>query len=117
MPAPDRTTPNPMLNDPEFAELIDYFRGELPARVRSLEEFAAAEDLGAIQRLAHQLKGAAPGFGFADVGQAAHRLEATMRAAESTDSTDSTERSLSRIRSDLDALVLLCRSYFPSNQA
>lgn len=111
MATPDRTTPNPMLSDPEFAELIDYFRGELPARVRSLEESAAAADLGSIQRLAHQLKGAAPGFGFNDVGQAADQLETNLRAVEPS------ERSLEMIRSDLDALVLLCRSYFPSEQA
>lgn len=111
MAAPDQTTPNPLLNDPEFAELIDYFRGELPDRVRSLEESAASQDLGSIQRLAHQLKGAAPGFGFHDVGAAAHQLEANLRSMEPA------ERSLAQIRSDLDALVLLCRSYFPSKQA
>lgn len=111
MAAPEQTTPNPMLNDPEFAELVDYFRGELPNRVRSLEESAAADDLEALQRLAHQLKGAAPGFGFSDVGLAAHQLEANLRGIEPA------ERSLAKVRCDLDALILLCRSYFPSEQA
>lgn len=97
--------PNPALNDPEFGELMDYFRGELPARVRALERCAAARDRAEVQRIAHQLKGAAPGFGFADVGRAAARVEEALRA--------DAEASIDRVRADLDALIAICRSYFP----
>lgn len=109
MAARDPTTPDPVTNDPEFAELIDYFKGELPSRVRSLESCAAERDLEGLQRLAHQLKGAAPGFGFSDVGEAARKVEESLRVA------DPAERSLDRIRGELDALISLCRSYFPAN--
>lgn len=105
MAARDPTTPDPVTNDPEFAELIEYFKGELPDRVRSLESCAAERDLEGLQRLTHQLKGAAPGFGFADVGEAARKVEETLRASGPED------RSLERVRSELDALIALCRSY------
>ena len=75
MAAPDPTMPDPALSDPEFAELVDYFRAQLPDRVRAFESCAAADDLPGLRRLAHQLKGAAPGFGFPEVGSAARRLE------------------------------------------
>ncbi len=106
MAAPDPTTPDPVLNDPEFAELIEYFKGELPARVRSLEACAAERDLDGLQRLAHQLKGAAPGFGFSRLGQVAGELEDRLRFPAEA------ERSLDRIRGELNALISLCRSYY-----
>ncbi len=106
MAAPDPTTPDPVLNDPEFAELIEYFRGELPDRVRSLEDCAAQRDLDGLQRLAHQLKGAAPGFGFPSVGRAARELEERLRFPAGE------ERSIDQIRGELDALIALCRSYY-----
>lgn len=106
MAASDPTTPDPILNDPEFAELVDYFRGELPERVRALESCASQGDLAGLQRLAHQLKGAAPGFGFPRVGEAARRLEDRLRHPEDV------QPGLDQIRAELDALIVLCRSYF-----
>lgn len=108
MAAPDPTTPppDPVLSDPEFAELIEYFKGELPERVRSLEACAAERDLDGLQRLAHQLKGAAPGFGFPHVGQAARDLEERLRFPSGP------ERTLDQIRGELNALISLCRSYY-----
>lgn len=109
MAVPDPKTPDPVLHDPEFAELIEYFRSELPNRVRALEATAVEQDAEGLQRLAHQLKGAAPGFGFQDVGEAARKVEESLRSAEPT------ERSIERVRAELDSLIVLCRSYFPSN--
>lgn len=61
--------------DPEMRELIAYFVEELPKRTHALEEAWKAADLGSLRRIAHQLKGAAGGFGFDGIGQAAGELE------------------------------------------
>lgn len=106
----DQTTPDPYLNDPEFAELVAYFRGELPARVRSIEGCVATQNTEDLRRLAHQIKGAAPGFGFTDVGQAAKRLEDRLREEDAGAAT------IERVRAEVDALVALCRSYFVPGQ-
>lgn len=63
--------------DPEMRELIAYFVGELPARMKALEVAWEAADLASLTRLAHQLKGSAGGFGFDVIGKAAHELEAS----------------------------------------
>lgn len=110
MSASDPRATDPITNDQEFAELIDYFRGELPARVRLLERCAAEHDLDAVRRIAHQLKGAAPGYGFDDVGRAAKVLE------ERLIETGPEQRTLDTMRAELDALIGLCRSYY-SNSA
>jgi HPt (histidine-containing phosphotransfer) domain-containing protein len=101
----DPAASDPIHSDPEFAELIEYFRGELPDRVRALEASAAGGDLQTLERLAHQLKGAAPGFGFTDVGDAARRLEDGLRRLGPD------AGSLDRIRDELEALVGLCRAH------
>lgn len=106
MSAPDPTIPDPILHDPEFADLIEYFKGELPARVRSLEACAAEQDLDGLRRLAHQLKGAAPGFGFLEVGRAARELEERLNFVAGA------ERSLDLIHGELNTLISLCRSYY-----
>lgn len=106
MASTDPRTPDPMLNDPEFAELVDYFRGELPSRVRTLERSVEACDTDAVRRIAHQLKGAAPGFGFPDVGRAAQVLEERLM------DSDPDKRRLDTMRAEIDGLIGLCRSYF-----
>ncbi|KAA0216960.1 MAG: Hpt domain-containing protein [Leptolyngbya sp. PLA3] len=68
-------------DDPEMRELIGYFVEDLPQRTRSLEEAWEAADLGSLRRIAHQLKGAAGGYGFDSIGQAAGELEACARDA------------------------------------
>lgn len=61
--------------DPEMRELIGYFVEDLPKRTQALEQAWGAADLGSLRRIAHQLKGAAGGYGFDTIGQAAGELE------------------------------------------
>ncbi len=86
-------------DDAEMAELIELFVAEMPERICSLRsafEQAATEDL---QRLAHQLKGAAPGYGYPAIGVAAADLEEAAKQA----------RALDDLRAELDELLNLCR--------
>ncbi|RMH30652.1 MAG: Hpt domain-containing protein [Planctomycetota bacterium] len=100
------TGPNTPHADPEFQELIDYFIGILPERVAQIEDAAARSDTAALRTFAHQLKGSAPGFGFNDIGRLAADLE------RSIDQIASETQSLEAVRSQLDGLLSLCRSYY-----
>ncbi len=59
--------------DPEMVDLVELFVRELPQRVAALEAAASAGD--GLRRLAHQLKGAGSGYGFAELSAAAAALE------------------------------------------
>ena len=74
-----------LADDPDLAELIEEFVGELPARIQALEQACAAEDADALARLAHQLKGSAGGYGFPSITEVAAELEARAKSQESLD--------------------------------
>jgi len=105
MNAPDPKPFSLDINDPEDAELIQYFLSELPNRVESIIEAMSADDLEELRRIAHQLKGAAPGFGFPQIGSAASKLEGRIRGL------DDTVEHFERIRAETESLVALCQSY------
>jgi HPt (histidine-containing phosphotransfer) domain-containing protein len=86
------------VSDTEMRELIQMFVEEMPARIAELERAWSDANMNDLMRYAHQLKGAAPGYGFTQMGQAAAEVESAVRASEE----------LSRIRAELDALVSLC---------
>jgi HPt (histidine-containing phosphotransfer) domain-containing protein len=62
-----------LAGDPDLADVLPQFVRSLGARASSLR--AAAGDLVTLRRLAHQLKGAAGGYGFPLISEAAERLE------------------------------------------
>ena len=105
MNAPDPNAFSLDINDPEDAELIEYFLGELPDRVEAITTAATEDDVEQLKRIAHQLKGAAAGFGFPAIGSAAGELEGSIR--ELDDSLESCED----VRSQIDGLLSLCQSY------
>jgi signal transduction histidine kinase/CheY-like chemotaxis protein/HPt (histidine-containing phosphotransfer) domain-containing protein len=93
--APVRST---LSDDPEIGDLIGRFVTKMPGYADSLE--AAAGDHDELRSLTHQLKGAAGGYGFTIISEAAGALEAELRTSQP--STD-------RVRDHLDALIGLCR--------
>ena len=97
------------INDPDDAELIEYFLGELPDRVASLNEATENSDIAELGRLSHQLKGAAPGFGFDKIGEQAAVLEGQIR------SMGDPSGDINTLRSDIDSLIALCESYIESS--
>ncbi|MDX2116154.1 MAG: Hpt domain-containing protein [Planctomycetota bacterium] len=86
-------------SDEEMRELVRMFVDEMPARIAALRDAWDASHSKQIESLAHQLKGAAAGYGFAIVGDAAAELESALR---------SSEHDLSSVRAQFDALVDLC---------
>lgn len=105
MTAPDNNAFSLDINDPEDAELIEYFLGELPSRVDAILTAFTTDDFEGLGRIAHQLKGAAPGFGFPTIGAEAAKLEQQISLV--TDPSDEHES----LRSQVDNLVSLCNSY------
>lgn len=87
-------------NDPEMAELIEYFLDELDQRVGSLHTACESADDEQLRTIAHQLKGAAAGYGYQSITDAARELEQCLEENESE---------LSAIAEKVEALVHLCR--------
>ncbi len=61
--------------DPDLVDLVALFVGELPERVRTLEELLASRDWQGLRRAAHQIKGAAGSYGFPAISAVAAALE------------------------------------------
>ncbi len=90
-------------SDPEMHGLVETFASELPARGRAMSKALSSADVGAIRWLAHQLKGACAGYGFAQIGEVAERVESTL-LNENIDA----EAALEAVRSTVTELVQLC---------
>jgi PAS domain S-box-containing protein len=78
-----------LADDPDMAPLIDVFLDALVERVATLEQCVADRDIHALARVAHQLKGAAGGYGFSSISCAAQQVEHAALAQAQQNSTDS----------------------------
>ena len=107
---PERSTSDQSLiisdfaDDAEFSDLIKLFVSELPDRVAAIESAFGQGNHEEVTRLAHQLKGSGPGYGFPTIGEAASTVEEWYRT-RSTPSHDE----LIAVRKQIDALIDLCR--------
>ena len=63
-----------------FFEQPAAFARELPARVTKLEALLNTRAFADLQTLAHQLKGAGGGYGFAQITEVAARLEQALKS-------------------------------------
>ena len=97
------TTPilSDFVADPDMRELVEFFVSALPERVEALQAALSESRPRDLQRLAHQMKGAAGGYGFPALGTAAAALEGTLKENENAP--------LERVRKELEDLVGLCR--------
>lgn len=66
-------------DDPEMQEIIGLFVMELPKRTMAMQSALNRADLDLVRILAHQLKGAAGGYGFSTLGEAAALVEAGVK--------------------------------------
>ncbi len=76
-----------LCDDPDFTELVDAFLAGLPAKVTRLEQAFNTGALLDLARLAHQLKGAAGGYGYPSISEAARHVEQYARARVTADGT------------------------------
>lgn len=89
-------------SDPDMIELVQEFVQELPSRAESLQTLLAASSYPDLRRLAHQLKGAAGGYGFSPISESAAKVEKLLIASVEPSQVQ-------ELRSQVDELVGLCR--------
>ena len=67
-------------SDPDMLEIVREFASELPERISRIESLLASGAWPDLQTLAHQLKGAGGGYGFASITEFAARLEQALKS-------------------------------------
>ena len=67
----DTTLRSEFADDPDMAGIVALFVRELPQRLAAMHASLSVGDLEQVRVLAHQLKGAAGGYGYPKLGEAA----------------------------------------------
>ncbi|MEQ8317112.1 MAG: Hpt domain-containing protein [Phycisphaerales bacterium] len=75
-------------NDPDVGEIVALFVSEMPRRRADIVRAAEAGDAAEAARFAHQLKGAAGGYGFETLGQIAAAAEHALNDLQPSKSDD-----------------------------
>jgi HPt (histidine-containing phosphotransfer) domain-containing protein len=101
-PNPQGPLRSEFATDPEMSELIGLFLSELPAKIEGVVAAFQGGDADTLKRLAHQIKGAAGGYGFPSVGDAAGKVELGLKAASDP------QAALAKVNADVRELVELC---------
>lgn len=86
-------------DDPEMRELVEMFVADMPGRVEQMERLFEGRQIDELQRLAHQLKGAAGGYGFGAISEAAGDLEGSIKGLEEAEA----------LRGQIEELIDLCK--------
>jgi diguanylate cyclase (GGDEF)-like protein len=81
-------------DNPKMEQVLTRFVARLPDRVTQIQKMLVDEDLDAIKQAAHQLKGAAGGYGFAELTDAAGRVEARIKTHDAFDAITQEVQSL-----------------------
>lgn len=79
-------------DDPEMGEIVSYFVAEVPHRLHELRRSWDAGDRARVRTIAHQMKGAAGGYGFPQIGESAAALEHALSKPESNDAPSAPAR-------------------------
>ena len=90
-PKPSEMIQSSFWDDDDMRELVEYFVSELGSRIQDMSAAWDQENSEQILVLAHQLNGAAPGYGFDGIGDAAGRLDIALKTISATDNLASTE--------------------------
>lgn len=103
-PSSTSSTTDPLFSefadDRDMIDLVQFFVGELEQRIGAMGAAWQAGDRTRLRSLAHQLKGAAGGYGYPSITSSAAALEATLRSGEPDASS---------VNDRLRDLVELCR--------
>lgn len=86
-------------DDEDLFELVEMFVEELPDRASSIAKALDEADFATLQALAHQLRGAAGGYGFPTISDAARALEETCKV----------DRDLEELTAQAEQIATFCR--------
>lgn len=89
-------------SDPDMVELVEFFVQDMNERIDTIQNAAQENNVGQLRIVAHQLKGAATGYGFAPISRSAAALEKLIDSAGPTAEANS-------LRTQVDELIDLCR--------
>jgi HPt (histidine-containing phosphotransfer) domain-containing protein len=67
-----------LMSKPGTAKLVERFLAGMPLRIAGMRQAHSSGDVEQLKVLAHQLKGAAGGYGFSAVSSAAGKLESAL---------------------------------------
>jgi PAS domain S-box-containing protein len=95
-------------NDPEILEILEIFIESLNGRIESIDTLFIDEDWLELADVAHQMKGAAGGYGFPTITEVAAEVERLSSAMETSD-TQAKSDVLTQLKSCVDRLVFMCR--------
>ncbi len=93
-------------SDPEMLEIVELFVQEMPGRLEQMHNSWNNNDLQALKRAAHQLKGAGGGYGYPAVSSAAAALEQALKSVLGGQSA----AAMDSLRRQFNELSELCRS-------
>jgi PAS domain S-box-containing protein len=99
-PSPSPAAPAASSQALPQAALMEKFIARLGERITAIESAIAQQDLQTLRTIAHQLKGAAKGYGYPQLGQTAAQIEQRLRDGEPFDS----------VRQQIDQWLGECRS-------
>lgn len=88
-------------DDPEMGELVAFFVDAMGERVAALSAALDNRDMVLLHRLAHQLKGAAKGYGFGPITDRAATLDALLKE-------DPAGFDIDTVTAAADRLIALC---------
>lgn len=91
-----------LANDPDMVELVEFFVEEIDDRINRIQATAQADDMAGLRTVAHQLKGAAGGYGFEPISETAAELERLIDVTEADQVSEV-------IQHQVDELISLCR--------
>jgi HPt (histidine-containing phosphotransfer) domain-containing protein len=89
-------------NNPRMQKIIPQFVEGLPGAVGNMIELLERKDLGALQRVVHQLRGASGGYGFDPVTAPATRAEESIKAGQAPASIAAEIKSLIEVLREID---------------
>jgi PAS domain S-box-containing protein len=116
-PVHEETLVSEFADDPEMIEILAKFLTGLNDRIEEIDGFFIKSDWGGVTNVAHQLKGAAGGYGFPIISEVAAELERLSRATMESGSSLGGESSNAQVKSCLDRLVVICRLAIASNHS
>jgi signal transduction histidine kinase/DNA-binding response OmpR family regulator len=96
-------------DDPDMIELIQQYVQDLPGHVSKMTTLLESQQLDALKRVVHQLKGSGGGYGFTQITELAAQTEQSIKAGQD----------LARIRDEVEALISYLRNvqgYEPSKE-
>jgi HPt (histidine-containing phosphotransfer) domain-containing protein len=95
-------------SDPEMSDLVGIFIDSLGERLLQIESAVEHHDFDALERMTHQIAGAAGGYGFPSITVSARKVENMIRNNKKVDSILAAADSLSKL------CALACQSHVQS---